>query len=104
MSLFSVTFCRQIMSNSVFQSATEDKIKQQHHLFVLAHSSFKRDAEHDEAQKKVKLPAELSALKLRELATPFLEPAPSFTFCLAISVFVPSFFFLFVSVFPYSTE
>lgn len=50
-SLFSVTFCRQIIPNSVFLSATEDKIKQQHHLFVLARSSFKRDAKHGETQK-----------------------------------------------------
>lgn len=47
-------------------------------------------------RKKVEFPAELSALKLA-VPPAFLKHAPSLTFSLAISVFVPGFFFVFFS-------
>lgn len=100
MSLFSVTFCRQIISNSVFLSATQEKKKRTTTSLVCC-SSFKRDVKHAETQKG-RIPRRvISAKNSRELAVPpaFLKHAPSFTFSLAISVFVPGFFcffFLFV--------
>lgn len=96
-SLFSVTFCRQIKSNSVFLSATEDKIKRQHHLFILACSSFKRDAKHDETQKGRTPRRAISAKTARTHDAPgLLKDRPQFYllpcyFCIRAEFFFFSF-------------
>lgn len=96
-SLFSVTFCRQIIPNSVFLSATEDKIKQQHHLFVLARSSFKRDAKHGETQKGRTPRRAISAKTERTHDAPgLLKARPQFYLLPCYFCIRARFFFFFV--------
>lgn len=97
MSLFSVTFCRQIISNSVFRSAREDKIKQQHHLFVLARSSFRQDAKHDKTQEGRTPRRAISAKTARTRDAPgLLKARPLFYLLPCYFCIRASFFFLFV--------
>lgn len=96
-SLFSVTFCRQIISNSVFLSATQEKKEQQHHLFVVAHFSVTRNTTR---RKKVEFPAELSALKLTRTrgAPGLLKARPQFyLFPCYFRIRARVFFFFFLS-------